>query len=226
LIKGEQTIEIEFKELGIEKGYYFICFMKNEAVELAESDQLLTGIMSVFNYQNPAVSNYGKQIPPENIGVETFELWCPIRRPKGKNLAMSFNPALEAFPASNLRTEIFRPVIESNAWVADLADKNPTLTINWGKNEWISEIKLFFDTDSDHAMENVQMGHYDAAMPFCVKEYEIIDDKGNVIYSTSVNHQTLNHIVLNETIKTKTLILRFKHPSELVPAAVFGIIVQ
>jgi hypothetical protein len=226
LVIGEQIVEIEFNELGVEKSYYYICFMKNEVVELAESDQLLTGIMSVFNYQNPAVSNYGKQTPPENIGVETFELWCPIRRPKGKSMAMTFSPALEAFPSSNLRTEIFRPVIESNAWVADLNDTNPTITLHWEKVQWVKEIKLFFDTDYDHAMENVQMGHHDSAMPFCVKEYDILDDAENVIYSTAANHQSVNRIMLKDTIKTKTLTLRFKHPSELAPAAVFGIIVQ
>ncbi len=226
LVKGEQIVVIEFNEMNVEKGYYFICFMKNSAVEIAESDQLVTGVMSVFNYQNPAVSNYGKQTPPEDIGVDTFELWCPIRRPKGKNLAMSFNPALEAFSSSNLRTEIFRPVVESNAWVADLNDPNPTISLNWEKMQWIEEIKLFFDTDADHAMENVQMGHHDSAMPFCVKEYSIEDEYGNILYETSTNHQTINTLYFNEKIKTRSLTLRFKHPSELVPIAVFGIIVN
>ena len=226
LIKGEQILEIEFNSISVEKGYYFICFMKNNAVELAESDQLVTGLMSVFNYQNPAVSNYGTQRPPENIGVDTFELWCPIRRPRGKNLALSFSPALEAFPSNNLRTEIFRPVIETNAWVADYSDENPTLTLSWKDMQWINHIKLFFDTDADHAMENVQMGHHDAAMPFCVKEYEIMDDKGNVIFSANNNHQTVNMISFKESIKTKMLIIRLKHPSELVPAALFGLFVQ
>jgi hypothetical protein len=219
-------MDIEFNEMGIERGYYFICFMKNNAVELAESDQLVTGVMSVYNYQNPDVSNFGKQSPPEDIGVDTFELWCPIRRPKGKNLALSFRPALETFPSSNLRTEVFRPVIESNAWVADLNDQNPTLTLIWKDMQWVNQIKLFFDTDADHAMENVQTGHFDSVMPFCVKEYEIIDDKGNVIYNTKTNHQTINSIVFKHSVKTKTLILKFKHPSDLIPAALFGLIVE
>lgn len=226
LKKGEQILDVEFNELGIEKGYYFICFMKNSAVELAESDQLVTAVMTVFNYQNPAVSNFGTQRPPDNIGVDTFELWCPIRRPKGKNLAISFSPALEAFPASNLRTEIFRPVIESNAWVADLNDANPTLTISWPKKEWISEIKLFFDTDSDHAMENVQMGHHDSAMPFCVREYLVEDDKGNVIYSIDSNHQTVNTLSFDNAVDTKSLTIKLKHPSVNTPAAIFGLIVK
>lgn len=226
LVEGEQTIEVDFNHMGVEKGYYFICFMKNEAVELAESNQLITGLMSVFNYQNPIVSNFGTQRPPENIGVETFELWCPIRRPKGKNFALTFNPPLEAFPSNHLRTEFFRPVVESNAWVANFTDTNPTLSLNWEKTQWIKQIKLFFDTDADHAMENAQWGHFDSAMPFCVKEYEIIDDNGNVIYSTNSNHQTVNNIVFKESIKTKALNLKFKHPSEFVPVAVFGIIVN
>lgn len=225
LTAGEQNLEIEFNEIGVEKGYYFICFMKNGAVELAESDQLITGVMSVYNYQNPAVSNYGTQRPPENIGVDTFEFWCPIRRPKGKNLAISFNPALNAFKSENLRNEIFRPLVGTNVWVADLSDENPTLTLIWKNTQWINQIKLFFDTDADHAMENVQMGHYDAAMPFCVKEFQIKDDNGNLVYSTTSNHQTVNNIILTEPLKTSTLVLSMKHPSKLVSAALFGIVV-
>jgi hypothetical protein len=226
LSKGEQLLSIDFEEIGIEKGYYFICIMKNSAVELAESDQLVTGLMPVYNFQNPAVSNYGTQRPPENIGVDTFELWCPIRRPIGKNLAMTFTPALNGFEVENLRNEFFRPVIGSNAWVADFNDANPTLTIVWDTPQTVNQIRLFFDTDADHAMENVQMGHYDSAMPYCVKEYEIKDGNGDVIYSTDKNHQTINDVILSESIRTKSLVLTFRHPSELVPAALFGIIIN
>lgn len=226
LTKGEQLLTIEFDEIGIEKGYYFICIMKNSAVDLAESDQLLTGVMPVYNFQNPAVSNYGTQRPPENIGVDTFELWCPIRRPIGKNLAMTFSPALKGFEKENLRNEILRPVIGTNAWVADLKDENPTLTITWDNSQTINSLRLFFDTDADHAMENVQMGHFDSAMPYCVKQYEIKDENGTVIYSTDKNHQTLNDIVFAEAIKTKSLVLSFAHPSELIPAALFGLIID
>jgi hypothetical protein len=226
VVKGEQTVEIEFDELGIEKGYYFICIMKNPAVQIAESNELITGVMSVFNYQNPAVSNYGKQTPPENIGVDTFELWCPIRRPKGKNLAMKFSPALESFSSGNLRSELFRPVVESNAWVADMSDANPTITLQWENAQWISEITLFFDTDSDHAMENVQMGHHDSAMPFCVKEYRIFDENDVELYSSYNNHQTVNKIKLSNDQKVSQLKIEMKHPSNNTPAALFGIIIN
>lgn len=220
---GEQEIEIRFDELGIEKGYYFICFMKNPLVKLAESDQLITGVISVFNYQNPAVSNYGAQIAPEGIGVDSFEFWCPLRRPKGKNIAMKFEPAIEAFEAEHVRNEILRPLVGTNAWVASPDDADPTLTLRWEKKVWISQITLFFDTDADHAMENVQMGHYDSVMPFCVREFEVTDENGNVLLSKEDNHQTVNKIQLPQNIETRLLTVRMKHPSENTPAALFGL---
>ncbi len=223
---GEQEVEIRFDELGIEKGYYFICFMKNPLVRLAESDQLITGILSVFNYQNPAVSNYGAQIAPEGIGVDSFEFWCPLRRPKGKNIAMKFEPSIEAFEAENVRNEILRPLVGTNAWVADPNDPNPTLTLRWEKKVWISQIKLFFDTDADHAMENVQMGHYDSAMPFCVREFEVTDDQGNLLHTESNNHQTVRRIQLKQNLETRLITVRMKHPLLNTPAALFSIAIK
>ena len=226
LKEGEQTLEINFEHSVIEKGYYFICFTKNNAVELAQSNQLITGLMSVYNYQNPAVSNYGTQRPPEGIGVDTFELWCPLRRPRGQNLAFSFQPPLQAFNSDNIRNELFRPVVGTNAWVADYTDKQPTLTLSWDTVQTIETIKLFFDTDTDHAMENVQMGHFDDIMPFCVKEYSIEDDKGNLIYLKNDNHQTINTIQFETKIQTKSLVIKLKHPGNQVPASLFGLTID
>ncbi len=226
LIEGEQILDIKFDEINVEKGYYYICFLRNIVVELAESDQLVTGIKSVFNYQNPAVSNYGIQRPPQDIGVETFELWCPMRRPKGKNLALKFTPSLEAFGFANLKTELLRPLIGTNAWVANLEDENPTLTLAWTQTQTINKIRLFFDTDADHAMENVQMGHHDSIMPFCVKEYKVLNDKGEVVYSETDNHQTINDINFETPIETQIIEINLVHPSELTAAALFGIIIQ
>lgn len=226
LKEGEQLITVDFSNIGVEKGYYFICFSKNNLVEIAESDQLITGIMSVFNYQNPAVSNYGVQDPPPNIGVDKFELWCPMRRPKGKNFALQFTPSLEAFGSANLKNELLRPVVGTNAWVANMNDENPTLTLTWDEMQTIGKMRLFFDTDADHAMENVQMGHYDSAMPFCVKEYKILNDKREIIYSKTNNHQTVNDIVFEQPILTTSITIRLEHPSAVTPAALFGIIVE
>jgi hypothetical protein len=69
----------------------------------------VTGILSVFNHSNPAVSNYGRQEPPAGIGVEAFEFWTPKRRPEGLNFALTIQPALSAFGAENLRNGVDRP---------------------------------------------------------------------------------------------------------------------
>jgi hypothetical protein len=148
-----------------------------------------------------------------------------MRRPKGKNLALKFTPTLEAFEKENLKSELLRPIIGTNAWVASYEDKNPTLTLNWNEVQEISSIRLFFDTDADHAMENVQMGHFDSAMPFCVKEYRILDENGMELFSTNSNHQTVNTILLPNSIQVKSLKIEMKHPSVYTPAALFGVIV-
>jgi hypothetical protein len=149
-----------------------------------------------------------------------------MRRPKGKNFALKFSPALKGFESSNLRNEFFRPIIGTNAWVASLADESPTLTLMWNEIQKINKIRLFFDTDADHAMENVQMGHYDSAIPFSIKEYKILDDKDDVVYLKTDNHQTINNIFFSQSIITKELKIQLQHPSKLTPAALFGIIIE
>ncbi|KAA3658167.1 MAG: FAD-dependent oxidoreductase, partial [Calditrichaeota bacterium] len=65
---GRQHVEFTFdKELSNDQ-YAFVCLMANEKIKIRESQQLYSGIVSVFNGGNKAVSNKGKQIPPENTG--------------------------------------------------------------------------------------------------------------------------------------------------------------
>jgi hypothetical protein len=37
----------------------------------------MTGILSLFNTVNKAVSNFGRQNAPDDIGVDSFEFWVP-----------------------------------------------------------------------------------------------------------------------------------------------------
>ncbi|WP_431218010.1 hypothetical protein ACQ86N_29220 [Puia sp. P3] len=69
---GHNELELDFGVEMAEAGYGFFCIYKNEAVQLYYSPQRITGILSVFNLVNEAVSNYGKQTPPEDIGVDEF----------------------------------------------------------------------------------------------------------------------------------------------------------
>ena len=223
LEQGRNCIHLNFKAVMPEKGYAFICFMKNPLALLHFSAQRISGILSVFNHKNAAVSNHGKQVPPEDIGVEAFEFWCPQRRPEGQNLAIKIENGIRLFSVENIRNEIDRPTVEPNAWVADLNDSAPAIFLRWDKKRQIKTIEISFDTDFDHPMESVLMGHPERVMPFCVRNYSITDSAGNVIYKKVDNYQTVNRISFDEALFTDSIYFFFDHPSNNVPAAVFAI---
>ncbi len=223
LQKGRNCVSLDF-ETNFEEGTYaFLVINKNENISLKYSKQRITGLVSVFNATNPAVSNYGRQEPTEDIGVDAFEFWVPLRRPGGKNLAFKVDEGIDCFKAENIRNGLQRPTNQTNAWVADFGDVQPTLTLTWPEEQSLKRVELFFDTDHDHPAENVLIPHPENVMPFCVQEYALLDENGKVIYEKKDNHQTKNKIVFNTPLNTKSLSIRLKHPSEGVPAALFEI---
>ncbi|NGM61488.1 FAD-dependent oxidoreductase [Sphingobacterium sp. SGG-5] len=220
---GENDILLECSSQMPEQAYAFVMLHKNEAISLYHSEQRITGILSVYNLVNKAVSNFGKQTPPEDIGVHEFEFWCPQRRPEGHNLALQIESPLTPFGADQLKTGVFRPTTAPNAWVASPDDVQPHVTLHWTEPKTIRHIDLFFDTDYDHPMESVLMGHPEDVMPFCVRNYKIVDADNRVVFEKIDNYQTINHITLEESVTTNTLTIFVEHPSENVPAAVFAI---
>jgi hypothetical protein len=223
LIKGENQVEFSFDAVMPYKGYAYITFLKNDAVSLPYTDQRISGILSVFNYINPAVSNWGKQEPKEDIGVDTFEFWCPMRRPDGRNLCLAIALSDDVFGVENIRNGIDRPVSHPNAWVADLSDASPSITLGWDTKREISSLEICFDSDFDHPMESVLMGHPENVMPFCVTNFSVEDENGNILWNVQDNHQTIRRFKAAEKISTQHLTFRFEHPSHQVPAAVFAI---
>ena len=203
--------------------YVFIVFHKNPLVKIGRSQKRITGILSVFNTINPAVSNYGKQEAPEGIGMDSFEFWCPQRRPAGQNIALKFDEPLQAFDADNIINGTARPTIQPNAWVADFKDDNPLIILNWINPKHIEKMILSFDTDFDHPMESVLMSHPEAVMPFCIRNYRIYDDKGRKVFEKKENYQTRNEIVFEEALVTTRLMVEVEHPSPHTPAAIFEI---
>lgn len=201
------------------QAYGFVTILKNEQVKLQFSEQRITGILTVFNAVNKAVSNYGKQEPLEDIGVDAFEFWCPQRRPAGKNLALKFTPALATFAAENIRNGVQRPTNQPNAWVADPADQRPTLSLEWAEPQNIRQLVLHFDTDFDHPMETVLMAHPENEMPFCVKRVRVWNDREELVAEIVDNHQSLRRIDFAEGVYTKSLRIEVEHPSASVPAA-------
>ena len=165
------------------------------------------------------------QLPPENSGFDSFEFWCPNRRPDGQNIAMKIFPALNCFPVKNIVNGFTRPYIRTNAWAAGLKEIKPGITLEWDEPVIIHSITIFFDTDFDHPMESLQMGHPEDVIPFCVKSYRILNDAGYVLYENSDNHQTINRWVPEKEFSARSIKFDFDHPDENVPD-VFKLLIQ
>ncbi len=101
---GRNCLQLQFDTELREPCYAFVTFFRNPDVQLHYTDKRVTGMLSVFNTVNKAVSNYGKQAPPEDIGMDAFEFWCPQRRPEGHNLDFKVNDGLGLFlpPTSSM----------------------------------------------------------------------------------------------------------------------------
>jgi hypothetical protein len=106
--------------------------------------------------------------------------------------------------------------------VADFDDKEPTLTFNWDTPKSISRVELFFDTDYDHPMESVLMGHPEREMPFCLRDYRLRAG-GEVIFEKRGNHQTRNTIQLEKPVNTNELSIEILAMNGEAPAAVFEV---
>ncbi|MCD2424285.1 FAD-dependent oxidoreductase [Niabella pedocola] len=223
LQEGETEIEVDARLQLDQPQYLFLCFLKNDDVEIGYSNQRITGFVSVFNGVNKAVSNNGKQQAPEGSGVDSFEFWCPQRRPEGQNLALRFLSPVFISGTGYLTNGVDRPADQPNAWIADPGDARPSVTLSWNTAQQIRKIHLAFDTDFDHAMESVLMTHPETTMPFCVQRYQVEDEQGNLLYQKEGNFQTLNTIVLEQPVTTKRLTIRVEHPSAQVPASLFSV---
>lgn len=222
LSKGLNELNVDFQTTFTEGCYAFVCFQKNEMVQLQYSDKRITGLLSVFNSINPAVSNFGKQTPKEDIGVEAFEFWCPQRRPEGKNIAMKISPSINLFHAENLRNGLQRPVSAPNAWVANFNDHTPEINISWNAIVKINEIVLSFDCDFDHPMENVLKEHAEQVQPFCATDVKIM--AGNVVVATiENNHQAQQIIKLENPLITQKLTLHLTNKDTNTPVSLFEI---
>ncbi|AQG81964.1 FAD-dependent oxidoreductase [Spirosoma montaniterrae] len=221
--KGNQLVDLPFKSALEQPQYVFVCFIKNEHITLQYSQLRLTGVLSVFNKTNPAVSNWGKQEPTEDIGVETFEFWCPERRPGGYNIALKIDGGIRLFAPENIRNGLQRPVDQPNAWVASLTDLNPTITLTWPQKQRISRVELAFDTDFDHPLETVIMLNPETQSPFCVRNYVLCNDRQERVFEQVGNYQARNTVRFDQPIETSSLTIHLKAPGATVPASLLEV---
>ncbi len=222
--------------------YAFVCLMANPDVSVHLSDQRVAGVLAVTQKFNRAVAKSPRQEPPPGSGIDSFEFWIPQRRPAGKNLAIKIDPPLEAFGTANLTNGFARPTNQPNAWVADFSHEQPVLRLAWDKPQTIARLELSFDTDFDHPMESVLMGHPERVMPFCVREVIVAvpakvlvlaghqnghsdngSDTEQLVFEITENHQSRQVICLKTPVTTDALELRLVAPGSNVPAALFAI---
>jgi hypothetical protein len=223
LAAGDSEIHFEADAIFDEDCYAFVCFLKNEKVELQYSEKRITGMLSVFNKTNPAVSNYGKQEPPEDMGVEGFEFWVPERRPEGYNIAMNITPALHPFASENLMNGLHRPVASTNAWVAGYDDRQPVITIHWDKPTTVNRIELSFDADFDNPLETVLIQQPETVMPFCVDKIEVMNCSNGVVATIKNNHLSRRTIKLECPVTTQDLKLRLSNSHNASPVSLFEV---
>jgi hypothetical protein len=196
--------------------YVSYCLLANSSIKVATSPERVTGILSLSHSQNAAVAKAATQWAPDGSGVETFEFWLPARRPAGKNLALRINPPLRPFCATNVSNGVARPTVRPNAWVAAAEASRPYLVLRWREAKQIQKIDITFDTDFDHPLESVLMGHPEREIPFCVKRYRISSCRGEVIEAE--NHSTRSSHVLDEPILTTELKLEVLETRGMPPA--------
>lgn len=220
----DRPVELAFSHRFSDARYAFVCFFGDAAIALRCSEQRVTGVLSLFHEANPAVAESAVQTPPADIGVDQFEFWQPHRRPGGHNLALRLAPPLTPFGVANLVNGIARPTSQANAWVADPTDPRPAVTLTWREPQTIARVELSFDTDFDHPMESVLWGHPEREMPFCVRQWRLLDaTTGAVLATRTDNHETRNVVVLEKPVRTTALRLEVEHPMPTIPAAVFEI---
>lgn len=224
--QGEASVSFSFGKAVPESRYAFICFGSCPGVEIRQTKERVSGILSVFHGFDESVAKSATQIPPENSGIETFDFWLPERRPGGANIALGIDPPVRCFGPENIADGYIRPYMRPRAFAASLEDAEPVITVSFDKSEEISRITLFFDNDYDHALESVHYGHPERVMPFCVRAFKILDAEGNVIVSEDSNHQTRRLFVLERPVVTSVLKIVLERPSDNVPASLFQVVVQ
>jgi hypothetical protein len=224
LLAGEnQVVVLDFETRLDRAQYVFVCLPANPQVVVRTTTRRITGVLSAAQHCNRAVATSSVQQPPPDSGIDRFEFWHPERRPGGQNLALSIAPPLDVFGAESLTNGIDRPTERPNAWVADFDDPAPTLTLRWAAPQTIGRIELLFDTDFDHPLESVLMGHPERVMPFCVRQFRVLDGRGQVLAECSDNHQTRRTLRIEPAVTTAELRIELTAPCPQVPASLFAV---
>lgn len=220
---AESEIDLQFDAELETDCYAFVCLQANAALEVYESEQLVTGVTTVVHRQNDKVAKGSGQSPPDASGIDAFEFWPAERRPQGRNLAARVEIDPATFAAENAINGCARPTNCPNAWVASPEDPLPTLRLRWDEPQLIQTIELVFDPDWDHPLENIVMQHPERVMPTVVKSFRILGPDQEVLVSCRDNHSAMVTSQLKSPITADRLYVELDPPSEEVPVSLYEV---
>jgi hypothetical protein len=218
IAKGSQQVALAFDASVSDAAHVFYVLQPVAGVEIALSKDQVTGVLTLSQKMNKAVAKSLVQTPPEGSGIDTFAFWLPDRRPEARNLAATIEPALKMFTPSNATNGVSRPWCGVNAWVPAREDERPALRLMWSEPQTIREIEISFDTDFDHPMESVLMGHPERVMPACVTAFEVCAGTNGLIAHVVENHQTRWRLELEEPVVTGELSITVLGHGPTLPA--------
>lgn len=174
-------------------------------VSLHLSQAQLPGVLTLWQRMNRMVAKSAVQEPPAGSGVDTFAFWLPDRRPVARNLAATLTPPVYCYQPSMAINGWGRPWCGANAWAPAKGDTAPSLHLRWDKPQTVRAIELTFDTDFDHPMESVLMGHPERVMPGCITAFRLSSAEGEILASVVDHHQTYWRLALPEPVTTSGL---------------------
>ncbi len=207
------SFEVDFDAELSEPAYVFLIFKPHTRIRLHAHYNRIPAVLLLHHTHDQVA---------EHIGVDNFELWLPERRPGGTLPLMKLRPSVHLFGVDMVCNGYHRPYIQSNCWVPASEDSQPELTLRWDRKQRISRVELVFDTDFDHAMETVLLGHPESEMPYCVRHFQLIDDSRQVVVDELENYHTQRNFEFPEPVITANLTLRIVSVWGDSPGAVYA----
>jgi len=190
-VAAGKCLSVEFRfDVSLDKGCHIFFIVKPASgISLHMSKSMLPGVLTLWQSMNRSVAKSAVQSPPPDSGIDSFAFWLPVRRPAARNLAASFSPAIECYGPSSVTNGWARPWCGANAWAPASHDPNPTLRLQWNSPQPLQTIEITFDTDFDHPMETVLMGHPERITPGCVTSFAVRTLEGQDLAHIDENHQ-------------------------------------
>lgn len=211
-------VELQFDVSLDEPCHVFVILSPANGVSLYLSQEYLPGVLTVSQKMNRSVAKSPIQCPPEGSGIDSFPFWLPERRPSARNLAVQIHPPIACFSADMVVNGWARPWCGANCWIPEKNDTATWLCLKWDQPQTLSRIEVTFDTDFDHPMESVLMGHNERVMPGCVSDFSIESDSGRTLACVRDNHQTRWACDLPDPVTTRSIKLVISRWAAASPA--------